>query len=779
MSDTSLIFNLLAVDRITGVLGGVGGAFSKFALGAGIALAVVADKSIKAAADFESSQLRLVNTAGESAGALKMVSAGVLDMAGKVGVGAQELSTALYTVESAGFHGAAGLKVLEAASKGAKIEGADVKEVADAVSSALVDYHLPASRAAEVTNTLIAAVGRGKTTMQELSAAMPNVLAAAHDAGLSLGETAAALATMTMHGTSATVASTYLRQVILSLESPGTKARAAMKGLGLDANQVSLNLGKNGLASTIEILENAIRTHLTPAGLVAMEVFKKSSGSAADWQKAILQLPPAQRTAIGAMADMVGGVKQLQGFLQLGGENLQTFKDNTAAVAKQVRDGGSDIDGFSKYQQTFNYRLDSAKASLGAVTIAIGTHLLPVAKDLLDVIVSTVGWFTRHKAVATVLATAIGAVAAGFLLYKTYLLASTVATNVATAAQWLFNIAMDANPIGLVIIAVVALVAAFVYLWTHSAAFRNFWISLWNDIWGFLKMVGAWFAGPFAGFFVSAWHVIADAALWVWHNVLDPVWKAIWAGVSFVQNIVKSFANLWLFIWKNTIGAAILWMWHNVYDPAIHAIADLTMWLWHNAIAPAIGGIVVMVHGLAAVWMWLWHNVGEPVMHGIGAAISWLWNNAAKPTFSLIMGVVQQVGSVFKMVFGAIAGYIEGGFNRAVGIVKGALNGIISVVNSALGGINSVISAADKIPGVSLPHVPYIPHLDVGGDVERSGVAVIHAGERVTPAAQVKRLPSGGGGGKAEVTFTGATDSAFATAFMRLVRAGVIQVKTT
>jgi TP901 family phage tail tape measure protein len=778
MSDTSLIFNLLAVDRITGVLGGVGGAFSKFALGAGIALAVVADKSIKAAADFESSQLRLVNTAGESAGALKMVSAGVLDMTGKVGVGAQELSTALYTVESAGFHGANGLKVLEAASKGAKIEGADVKEVADAVSSALVDYHLPASRAAEVTNTLIAAVGRGKTTMQELSAAMPNVLAAAHDAGLSLGETSAALATMTMHGTSATVASTYLRQVILSLESPGTKARAAMKGLGLDANQVSLNLGKNGLASTIEILEGAIRNHLTPAGLVAMDQFKKSAGSAADWQKAILQLPPAQRTAIGAMADMVGGVKQLQGFLQLGGENLQTFKDNTAAVAKQVRDGGKDIDGFSKYQQTFNYKLDSAKASLGAVTIAIGTHLLPVAKDLLDVIMSTVGWFEKHKTVAIILATAIGSIAAGFLLYKTYLLASTVATNVATAAQWLFNIAMDANPVGLVIIAVVALVAAFVYLWTHSASFRNFWISLWNDIWGFLKVIGAWFAGPFANFFVAAWHDISAGALWLWHNVLDPFWQTISTGIAFVQNIVKSFANLWLFIWKNTIGAAIMWLWHNVWDPAIHAIADGAVWLWQNVITPVAHGIGVGISAVGSAATWLWKNAIGPAFHGIADVALWLWHNVISPVFGWIGSAASTVAGAVRSAFSAIGGFISSAFSGAVGIVRGALNGVISVINSAIGGVNSVIGMLNKVPGVSFPHMPSIPHLDVGGDIQRTGVAVVHQGERVVPAAQVSRLPSGGGT-KTEVTFTGNTDSAFATAFMRLVRAGVIQVKTT
>jgi hypothetical protein len=55
---------------------------------------------------------------------------------------------------------------------------------------------------------------------------------------------------------------------------------------------------------------------------------------------------------------------------------------------------------------------------------------------------------------------------------------------------------MSANPIGLVIAAVTALVAAFVYLWNNCEEFRNFWINLWEVIksaaksaWEFLKKI--------------------------------------------------------------------------------------------------------------------------------------------------------------------------------------------------------------------------------------------------------------------------------------------------
>lgn len=72
------------------------------------------------------------------------------------------------------------------------------------------------------------------------------------------------------------------------------------------------------------------------------------------------------------------------------------------------------------------------------------------------------------------------AAAASWVAHTTALVASKVAMVAAagaqkamTAAQWLLNVAMDANPIGLVVLAIAALAAGLVYAWKHSETFRD------------------------------------------------------------------------------------------------------------------------------------------------------------------------------------------------------------------------------------------------------------------------------------------------------------------
>ncbi len=71
---------------------------------------------------------------------------------------------------------------------------------------------------------------------------------------------------------------------------------------------------------------------------------------------------------------------------------------------------------------------------------------------------------------------------AAFVASRAVMLAGAAATGVMTAAQWLLNAAMTANPIGLIIVAIGALIAIGVYLLKHNEKFRALTLAVWGAI---------------------------------------------------------------------------------------------------------------------------------------------------------------------------------------------------------------------------------------------------------------------------------------------------------
>jgi phage-related protein len=115
--------------------------------------------------------------------------------------------------------------------------------------------------------------------------------------------------------------------------------------------------------------------------------------------------------------------------------------------------------------------------------------------------------------------------------------------KLAAAAQWLWNLALDANPIGLVVIAVAALAAGIYLLWTHSAAFRNFWIGAWKDIGiAFHLFISLWKKEIqiVIDFFKDPGGTIARAATTLWDNILR---KPVYAAVNFIIDQINQLTG--------------------------------------------------------------------------------------------------------------------------------------------------------------------------------------------------------------------------------------------
>jgi len=328
-----------------------GSAFAKAFAPVAIAAAVIGIgvATTKMAADYQAATTLLVTGAGESEAAIGQVRQGLLDMAPAVGMGPTALAKAMFLVESAGFHGAAGLTVMAAAAQGAKVGGVDATLVADGLTTAMIDYHFATDQAATVTSKLVQTVALGKTNMGDLSSSLSNILPFAANLKVSFNDVMGAMATMTSQGIDAARASTMLKFGIMALANETPKGEQALAAIGMTTQQVVTDLGAKGLSGTIAEITTAIGK----------------------------TFPAGSALAVSALSDIFGGTRGIGMALALSGQNAATFTANVASIAGAVTEADGSVKGWTLTQEDLNTQLDQVGAFLSSVGIKLGTILIP------------------------------------------------------------------------------------------------------------------------------------------------------------------------------------------------------------------------------------------------------------------------------------------------------------------------------------------------------------------------------------------------------------------
>lgn len=296
--------------------------------------------------------------------------------------------------------------------------------------------------------------------------------------------------------------------------------------------------------------------------------------------------------------------------------------------------------------------------------------------------------------------------AAVWAAQKVGILAGAVATGIATAAQWLFNAALDANPIGIIIIAIAALVAGLIWFFTQTKLGKEIWanmVSFLTDAWTNIQMIATTVFTALAGFFTTVWNGIVSffqtALAWVVDMFMH--WTVYGLIISHWNEIVAFFVS----IWKAIVGfiAAYIGLVQSIISSVVSAISSV----WHS--------------------MW----------SGISSFFSGIWNGIV----SFVSKAVHSVASVIGAVFGTVGGIIKGAFNGVVSFVKGIFNSIISVVNGIITGINAATGVAGAI-GIHIGKIPQLPKLANGALINPTpGGTNVTVGEGRWPEAVVPMSP--------------------------------------
>jgi phage-related protein len=415
-----------------------------------------------------------------------------------------------------------------------------------------------------------------------------------------------------------------------------------------------------------------------------------------------------------------------------------TAQEKAAATLAIVeRDGAAAMGDFARTADGAANKTKTATAAMEDQQTKLGSQLLPIWTDFLG--------FLTDVAIP-----AFGTLVTWISENASWLGPLAIAVGVITVAQWAWNAAMMANPIGLVIGLIAALVAGIVWVATQTTFFQDVWTAVTTAL-------------------GTAWQ-------WLWDTVLNPIFTAIGAIFTWIYETIILPVVTGIMLYIGLWAAVFTWLYNTVIAPVIAGIGAVIQWVWTSVIQPVITFIQAGIYAAGVIFEWLNNTIVQPVMRGIGAAFQWVWGSVIQPVVNFISGAIRTVGDTVSSVFGGIAGFIGGAFQAVLGVIRGPINGIIGLVNSAIRGINSLkVTIPDWVPivggqtwGLSIPTIPMLargtlsaPNAFIAGE-NGPELIVGGAGSRVYPERDTRRIlgreDRGGGDQIFNVTVNEATD---------------------
>ena len=429
----------------------IGGSLMKMAA----PFAIAGAAGIKMAMDFETSMNKVVSLVGISREEVESMAPAVKKMAADMGISSKQAADALFFITSAGLRGKDAMDALEMSLKASASGLGEVEVIADLVTSAMNAYGSETLSASNATDVLVAAVREGKLEASELSAAMGSVLPIASNMGVSFDQVGAAMAAMSRTGTGAAEAATQLNGIMAALLKPTKEAEDTLSQYGLSAEELRRQMSEDGLLATLQTLKERFGDNTT------------------------------------AMASVFGNVRALKGVLDMMGASAEV----NAEIFANLTDTTGMLDtAFEETAQTTQFKFNQTMERAKNVLLDLGETLLPLFNKIINLISKWVERLQKLDPAILENAVKIGLLIGGLgaVIKVVGMVISTFGTAIGiftkakaaviaiTTATKVFYAVLAANPIGLIVAAVTALILVVI------SAIRNF------ETWGaaVLAMMG-------------------------------------------------------------------------------------------------------------------------------------------------------------------------------------------------------------------------------------------------------------------------------------------------
>lgn len=656
-----------------GIMQGVG---SKLAsVGAGLTASIttpiagIGIAAIKTAADFEAGMSSIKAVSGATGDEMEQLKKLALQMgadtkysAGEAAKGIEELIKAGVSVKDILNGGLKGALSLAAAGE---IELADAAEIASTALNSFKADNLSVGKAADI---LAGAANASATDVGELKYALSSVSAVASSVGMSFEDTTTALAVFAQNGLKGSDAGTSLKTMLMNLQPQTDKQAALFKQLGLvtsEGNSIFFNT----------------QGHLKSLSDIA-GILQNSMGGLTDAQR--LQ---AMETIFGSDAIRASNILFKEG--ALGVSEMKTAMSNV--TAEEVA---------AERLNNFNGALEQLKGSVETVLITIGTVFLPTLKNLADFLTELTNKFlTLDPAIQQVIII-VAAVAAA--IGPALIVIGAMSSGLGVLAGALSFLI---SPVGLVIAAIVALAAIFIYLWNTNDQFRVAVTEIWNQIqtvlltiWQTIQQAAMIVFGALLTFWEQNGQSILNAITLAWGTIMSYL-KMVWTVIQTVatalfgalfdffkahgEEIKNALVTAWTVIWQiiepiwNTINQMAQFIFGSIqtffqtWGPTIQEIFRNTFELVYQV-------AMVIFNQLKVFWdTWgpLIIALFQYTLGVIKVVFETVWNLIVN-VVETVVGVISNIIKFFLAVF---KGDWEGAWNAIKGIFEAVWNGIKGV----------------------------------------------------------------------------------------------------
>lgn len=361
------------------------------------------------------------------------------------------------------------------------------------------------------------------------------------------------------------------------------------------------------------------------------------------------------------------------------------------------------------------------------------------------------GFLKVQEAGAKALGVAFGSLIAVITVYKTATLAAAAVTKTLTAVQAALNVVMDANPIGLVVLAITALVGAFVLAYKHIKPFRDVVNKTgeaikklftgkydWEQSFGkglsklgksfqnFAKKIPQFFKG--VGKAIIKTIVIGLAlpvgiGITLMKPLIKPLQNSTKSLIKTVQKQWQSFSK-----WLGKLFDPVAKLWNRVWN----GWARIFSTVWKSLKKTASSGMKAIerlispaVRTIEKVWVTSWNAIAG-FFSGIWHTITSLGGNGMRMLHSAIAGPLNTISSIWHSVWNSISSFFRGIWNGIKQAAQDGMNGVINVINAGIGGINKVWSFFTG-HGTGVKELGHV-HFAQGGTVHRH-LSVINDGD--------------------------------------------------